>query len=672
MAVKDSTTQKISPFGTWHTPFSSDTIVGDTVGLDQLVIDGQDIYWIESRASEKGRCVLVNQPGDSPNSPPADLISPAFNVRTRVHEYGGGAYLVANGVVYFSNLSDQRIYRLAIGTSSFSSSFLPAAPSGKDSTPTAITETMEDGALRYADAIIDGYRNRLIAVREDHRDGTREARNTLVQIDLSGSLSAAILIQGNDFYAAPCLSPDGRRLAWISWDHPNMPWDGTSLWVAAIQEDGKLDTPQKIAGGPTESIFQPAWSPTGQLYFVSDRSSWWNLYRWEDDSIQPMCPMNAEFGKPLWNLGACTYGFEGPESIICSYVENGEWRIARVDTTRLSATVIELPFRSISSLKIGDGFAVFIGGGPTTPDSIIRLDLHSLAWTVLRRSINMEIDRHYLSVPEAIEFSTGDGTSSHAFFYAPTNPDFSAEAGELSPLLVISHGGPTASASTTLNLSIQFWTSRGFAVVDVNYGGSTGYGRAYRERLNGKWGIVDVDDAIAAARFLEVRGDVDGQRVAIRGRSAGGYTTLAALTFHNYFKAGASYYGVSDLEALAKECHKFESRYLDNLIGPLPAESKTYVSRSPIHFVDQLKVPLILFQGLQDKVVPPNQSKAMFDALDSKGLPVAYITFDSEQHGFREAKNIKHALEAELYFYAKIFEFECEQTVPPTDVKNLV
>lgn len=657
--------RKKSPAGTWITPVSSDTIVGATVSLDQIVIDGKKIYWIEGRANDKGRCVLVGEVDNLPDRDYGDLTSPAFNVRSRVHEYGGGAYLVDDGVVYFSNLSDQRIYRLKL-------THAPLGNTPTDLDPVALTDSIDQGKLRYADGFVDRRRNRLIAVREDHRDGNQEARNTLVKIDLSGQRPVEILVQGSDFYAAPCLSPDGRQLAWISWDHPNMPWDGTILWLAAVNDDGLLDTPRKIAGGPAESIFQPSWSPTGTLYFVSDRSGWWNLYRLEDNAVHAVHPMKAEFGKPLWNLGTCTYGFDGADSVICSYVQNGRWQIARIDIGTSRASLVDLPFHSISSLKIGDGFAAFIGGSPTTPDEIIRLDLRSLEWTVLRRSVAIEIDRSYLSIPEAIEYPTTGGKTSHAFFYAPTNSDFSPEDTETPPLLVISHGGPTASANTTLNLSIQYWTSRGFGVVDVNYGGSTGYGRAYRERLNAQWGIVDVDDAIAAARFLEARGDVDGDRIAIRGRSAGGYTTLAALTFHNYFKAGASYYGVSDLEALARDCHKFESRYLDNLIGPYPDRREVYQQRSPLNFIDRLRVPLILFQGLQDKVVPPNQSQAMFDALDAKSLPVAYITFDSEQHGFREAANIKHALEAELYFYAKIFKFSATQTLPPTDIKNLV
>jgi dipeptidyl aminopeptidase/acylaminoacyl peptidase len=665
MTDKPLDNRKKSPAGTWTTPVSSDSIVADTVSLDQIAIDGKNIYWIEGRASEKGRCVLVGDVGNLPDRSCEDLTSSAFNVRSRVHEYGGGAYSVQDGVVYFSNLVDQRIYRFTLTG--------PApCETPAEMIPVALTEPADHGKLRYADGFIDRRLNRMIAVREDHRNDNREAFNTLVQIDLSGQRPATILAQGHDFYAAPCLSPDGRQLAWIAWDHPNMPWDGTTLWVATVNEDGSLSTPQKIAGGLDESIFQPSWSPAGKLYFVSDRSGWWNLYRLENHAVHAVYPLEAEFGRPLWNLGTCTYGFDGADSLVCSYVQNGQWQIARIDIPSSTASLIDLPFHSISSLKIGDGFAAFIGGGPTTPDAIVRLDLRSLEWTVLRRSVAIEIDRNYLSIPETIAFPTTGSETSHAFFYAPANADFCCQNTEAPPLLVISHGGPTASANTTLNLSIQYWTSRGFGVVDVNYRGSTGYGRAYRERLNGQWGIVDVDDAIAASRFLVTRGDVDGDRIAIRGRSAGGYTTLAALTFHNYFKAGASYYGVSDLEALARDCHKFESRYLDNLIGPYPAKRDTYLARSPLNFIDCLRVPLILFQGMQDRVVPPNQSKAMFDALEAKNLPVAYITFETEQHGFRESANIKHALEAELYFYAKIFKFRGTQTLPPTDIKNLI
>ncbi|MBC7414580.1 MAG: S9 family peptidase [Herminiimonas sp.] len=641
----------IAPHGAWTSPITSAVIVGEAVGLDQIAIDDDDIFWIESRPREQGRCVPVRWRDGCAS----DLLAAPWNVRTRVHEYGGGAYVIADDTLYFSQFSDQRLYRLPLDGS--------GAPQPVSS---------ESGAmLRYADSVSDHGRNRLIAVREDHRDTTCEAVNLIVAHDLPEGGAESVLVQGSDFFAAPRLSPDGRQLAWLSWNHPDMPWDGTCLWLAAVAADGSLGAHRLIAGGRRESIFQPSWSPQGELHFVSDRSGWWNLYRWRDEAIEALQPASAEFGRAQWNFGMSTYGFEADGNLICSYVRDGQWHLARLDAGSLELRPIPLPFRSITDVKVGNGFAVILAGAPDTPNSIVRIDLITLEWAVLRRTVTLALDPGYLSIPEAIEFPTAPGLTAHALFYAPKNRDFTAPAGERAPLLVISHGGPTSTASATLNLSIQFWTSRGFAVVDVNYGGSTGYGRDYRERLYGQWGVVDVEDAIAAARWLVGSDAVDGKRLAIRGSSAGGYTTLAALTFHDYFTAGASYYGVSDLEALARDCHKFESRYLDHLIGPYPAEQSLYRARSPIHFVDCLSTPLILFQGLQDKVVPPNQSQAMFDALKSKGLPVAYLTFEEEQHGFRQADNIRRALEAELYFYARVFDFNAADTLAAVDIVNL-
>ena len=637
--------------GTWASPITSAAIVSDAVGLDQIAIHAGHIFWVESRPGEQGRCVLVRHDAGRTE----DMLAPPWNARTRVHEYGGGAYRIADGAAYFSHFPDQRIYRQALGA---------------DAPPQPVT--VDAGALlRYADFVMDVGRGRLIAVREDHRDGAQEPVNTLVAIDLAAHGEESILVEGSDFFAAPRLSPDGSQLAWLSWNHPDMPWDGTCLWLATLGADGRPGTPRLVAGGRRESIFQPEWSPQGELHFVSDRSGWWNLYRWRAQTAEALLPASAEFGRAQWNFGMSTYGFEADGNLICSDVQDGHWRLGRLDAVSLKLRDIPLPFRSIGDVKVGNGFAVILAGAPDQPNSIVRIDLTTLACTLLRRAVTLAIDPGYLSMPLAIEFPTSHGLSAHAFFYPPQNRDFNALGGERPPLLVISHGGPTSTASATLNLSIQFWTSRGFAVVDVNYGGSTGYGRAYRERLYGQWGVVDVDDAIAAARFLSERGDVDPQRIAIRGSSAGGYTTLAALTFHDFFKAGASYYGVSDLEALARDCHKFESRYLDHLVGPYPEQQELYRQRSPIHHVDRLATPLILFQGLQDKVVPPNQSQTMFDALKAKGLPVAYLTFETEQHGFRQAANIRRALEAELYFYAKVFGFVAADALDHVDIFNL-
>ena len=638
---------RVRPYGSWKSPITSDLIVAGTIGLGDLLVDGEDIYWIESRPSENGRSVIVRRARDGRIT---DQTPPGFNSRTRVHEYGGGAYLVANGELYFSNFTDQRLYH-----------------SDASSAPRAVTSGEN---LCYADAVFDGQRNRIIAVREDQSGSGRESVNTIAAIALDGG-GVNVLIEGKDFYSSPRISPDRRRLAWMSWDHPNMPWDGSELWIAELNEDGSLSQARKVAGGKSESIFQPEWSPDGVLYFVSDRSGWWNLYRTSGKEIEPICEMKAEFGGPQWVFRMSTYAFESAHRIVCTYNDRGAWRIATLDTQTLKLDSIDTEYTEISSLRTAPGRALFCGGSPTEPSSVVQLDLATGHTEVLRRSSSVQVDTGYLSVPEAIEFPTEHGLAAHAFFYRPKNRDYAAPSDERPPLMVISHGGPTGATTTTLKLNIQYWTSRGIGVLDVNYGGSTGYGRAYRERLNGQWGIVDVDDCVNGARFLVERGEADANRLIIRGGSAGGYTTLAALTFRNVFKAGASYYGVSDLEALEQDCHKFESRYNTSLVGPYPESTKLYQERSPIHFTDRISCPMILFQGLEDKVVPPNQAELMVEALRKKGVPVSYVAFEGEQHGFRRAENIKRSLDGELYFYSKVFGFELADQVEAVTIDNL-
>ena len=642
------TEPKVAPYGSWKSPITSDLIVSETIGLGQIALDGEDIYWVEMRPAEGGRCVVVRR---SPDGQTADVTPSPFNARTRVHEYGGGAFVVADGTVYFSNFIDQRLYRQDPG-----------------SQPRPITPEAD---LRYADGVIHRRRGRMICVREDHTVPGREAVNTLVSLQLEDGEGGEVLVFGNDFYSSPRLSPDGSRLAWLTWNHPNMPWDGTELWVGEIKEDGLLDRTDRVAGGVDESIFQPEYSPDGSLYFVSDRTGWWTLYRWRDGRIELLCEMEAEFGVPQWLFGMSTYAFESAGHIICSYTQQGSWRLASLDTASGKLEVIDTPYTSIGFLRTAPGRVVFLAGSPTEPPSVVQLDLATRELQVLRRSSKVTIDPNYLSIPRPIQFPTEHGLTAHGFFYAPRNREYVAPLGERPPLLVISHGGPTGATSSTFNLMVQYWTSRGIAVLDVNYGGSTGYGRAYRQRLAGQWGIVDVDDCVNSARYLVERGEVDADRLAIRGGSAGGYTTLCALTFRNVFKAGASYCGVSDTEALAKETHKFESRYLDRLIGPYPERRDLYRERSPINFTDRLSCPVIFFQGLEDKVVPPNQAELMVEALRAKGLPVAYVPFEGEQHGFRRAENIKRALDAELYFYSKIFGFELADPIEPVSIENL-
>lgn len=619
-------------YGKWRSPLTSDLIVSATIGLSTPRFDGEDIYWLESRPLEGGRSVIVKY---SPNGEHQDITPAPFNVRSRVHEYGGGAFLVQDSTVYFCNNSDQRVYIQKVGESP-----QPLTPESK---------------LRYADFCLDKSHNRLICVCEDHSEENHEPQNKLVTINIiTGEVKT--LCEGADFYASPRISPNNSQLAWLSWNHPNMPWDSTELHLADINPDGSLTNITLVAGGENESICQPEFSPNGILYFSGDRSLWWNLYyRDEKGNIHSAYPLDAEFGYPHWVFGESVYGFEREDKIICTYTQNGCWFLGSIDKKTKSLTDYEIPFTNIAYLQVQGEEILFAGSSPSQPSAIVKMNLNHGPYEILKQSSNTIIDEGYISQPIPLEFPTSNGKTAYAWYYPPQNKDFVAPEGELPPLLVKSHGGPTAMTSAGYNLRIQYWTSRGFAFVDVNYGGSTGYGRDYRQRLKGNWGIVDVEDCVNVAQYLVKEGKVDGDKLAISGGSAGGYTTLAALTFFDTFKAGASYYGVSDLEILATDTHKFESRYLDSLIGKYPEEKEIYQMRSPLYHIDKLSCPVIFFQGLEDKVVPPNQAEMMYNALKEKGIKTSYITFADEQHGFRKAENIKKALDSEYNFYIEIF-----------------
>jgi len=572
-------------------------------------------------------------------------------VRSRVHEYGGGAFTVGRKAGFFVNDADQQIWRIRAGEAPHALTAMPG--------------------MRHADIEIDATRKRLLCVREDH-SGNSEAVTTLVAVSLSNG-AQQVLVSGHDFFSTPRVSPDGQQLAWLSWDHPNMPWDGTTLWLADLLADGTPGPARAVAGGPDESIFQPSWSPRGELHFVSDRSGWWNLYRRraDDGDVQALQPMDAEFGQPQWAFAMSSYGFDARGRIVCTLARQGRSTLAVLDTEAGRFEPVDTPFCAISELHVGDDFAVFLGATETAPEAVIRLDLATGTHELLRSTTRSSVAPAFVSTAEAISFPIEGGLEAHAFFYTPVNRHFHGPEGQRPPLIVINHGGPTGSTNAAFKPMFQYWTSRGFAIVDVNYGGSSGYGRAYRERLTGQWGVVDVDDAINAARFLIERGDVDAERVVIRGASAGGYTALSALTFRSFFKAGASHFGIGDLEALARDTHKFESRYLDKLIGPYPAQQALYRARSPVNHTDRLASPMILFQGAEDKAVPPAQAEAMFEAVRAKGLPVAYLLFDGEQHGFRRAATIKRTLEAELYFYGRVFGFTPADAIQPVPIENL-
>jgi dipeptidyl aminopeptidase/acylaminoacyl peptidase len=655
-----------APYGSWSSPISAELVAAGGVSLDEVRVAGPAVHWVEGRPLEGGRQVICRAvparggPGDrwggpQENSPAEDLTPEGFNARTRVHEYGGGAYLVVGETLFFSNFADQRLYRQDPG-------------SGR---PRPITpEPPDPAAHRYADACPTPDGRRLVCVRERHQHG--QVDNELVAVPADGGGPPVVLAAGRDFYASPRVSPDGRRLAWLEWDHPNMPWDGTELKLATLAGDGLAGAPVTVAGGPEESVFQPSWSPDGVLHLVSDASGWWNLYRAGPGGLEALAPAQEEFGHPQWVFGLSTYAFLPGGRIACIHGRGPLQRLGILEPDGARHD-LELPFTSFSppQLRALGERLVCLAGGPTQAQAVVVIDPAGGGVEVLRSSEDRELDPGYLTVPEPIEFPTEGGRTAHALYYPPANRDGKGPEGERPPLVVSSHGGPTAGVSSGLHVGYQFFTSRGIAVVDVDYGGSTGYGRAYRRRLDGQWGIVDVDDCVAAARYLAGRGDVDPSRLAIRGGSAGGYTTLCALTFRDAFAAGASYYGVSDVAALARDTHKFESRYLDRLIGPWPQAEARYRERSPIHFTDRLSCPVILLQGLEDEVVPPAQAETMAAALDAKAIPYAYLPFPGEQHGFRQAAHIRRALEAELYFYGRVFGFDLADPVDPVPIAHL-
>ncbi len=622
----------IAPCGTWASPITAARVAAGVRPVSAPRSVAGRVLWLQSLPEEGGRIAIATPDADGR----ARILTPApFNVRSRVHEYGGGAFAAAGDTLWFSNHADNLVYA-QVG----------------DAAPVALTA---DTTQRHADLELDPRHRRLIAVREQH-GGEGEPRNTLVALALDGSGSTT-LAEGADFYASARVSPEGRRLAWLSWNHPHMPWQGTELWLAAFAADGALVHTRRVAGGPGESLCQPVWAPDGKLHVVSDRSGFWNLYRLEVDGLVPVLPMAAEFGLPQWVFAQSSYGFSGPDEIVATCREDAISRLLRIDLRRGVATPVATPFEDIIELRVGDGVALVEAGTPTSAACIARVDLADGRVTVLARSADDLPAASLLSVPRAIRFPSANGRTAHAFHYPPRNDGYRMPAGERPPLIVIGHGGPTGMAGNTLKLATQFWTSRGFAVLDVNYGGSTGFGRDYRQLLSGQWGVVDVEDCIAGARHLVAQGLVDGARLAIRGSSAGGFTTLAALAFHDVFKAGASYYGIGDLRALDADTHKFESRYTHDLLAPLPERERLYRERSPIHAADRLSCPVIFFQGLDDKVVPPAQAEAMVAALRAQGIPVAHLVFEGEGHGFRRKETVQRALEAELSFYAQVFGF---------------
>lgn len=706
-----ATGQRITaPHGSWASPITARLIAESGIALGGLQAAACELFWVEMRPLEEGRSVLVRR---TAGGEIVDVVPATSNSRTLVQEYGGGSYALhaaAGGGVtaYFSELEDQRLYRLDAGGAGSEATSGEAASGARPITPAP----PEPRSVRYADGRVTPDGRTLVCVRERHEDG--EVTNELVALPTDGSAAPRVVAAGHDFYAAPRLSSDGRRLAWLSWDHPQMPWDGTELWVADLTAAGGLAAERRVAGGPAESVLQPAWSPDGRLHFVSDRGGWWNLYRYESgraasaagagdaSHVTALAPLAAELAKPPWVFGLQNYDFLPDGRIAATFGQDGVEHLGLIDPARPGIAPLPCELTTFSSLVVlGEQVAV-IGGGATRAAAVALVDPESGAVREVRRSKTVDIDPGYMSAPEPITFPTSypagsivgpladelEGAaglggaaaglatavvlSAHALYYPPANRDFEAPPGERPPLIVMSHGGPTSAAYPQLSFGIQYWTSRGSGVVDVNYGGSTGYGRAYRERLRGNWGIVDTVDCINAARYLADRGDADPARIAVQGGSAGGYTTLNALTRHRFFAAGASYFGLADLEVFATGgTHKFESQYLVGLIGPYPEMAAVYRERSPIHHVEDISCPVIVLQGLDDAIVPPAQAEIIVAALEKNGLPYAYLAFPGEQHGFRKADNIVRSQEAELYFYGRVFGFAPADEIEPVDIRNL-
>jgi dipeptidyl aminopeptidase/acylaminoacyl peptidase len=637
-------------YGSWVSPVTAEALAAAQISFGGLQNFDSRLYWTENVPAARGAVGVFRllASGEATR-----VVPEGANVRTRVHEYGGAPYAVVADIVYYVELTDQRLYRLKPG-----------------GTP----EPLTPAGFRYADftprVAPDGSATALLCVREDHSDPA-EVRNTLVSIPLPTGGAGEVLYGGSDFVAHPRISPDGRQLAFITWNLPHMPWDATELRLADLGERG-AGAVRTIAGGAGESVLEPAWDTDGTLYFLSDRSGFWNLYAWRDESAQVVWPRPADFAYPLWQLGQSSYALLGNGRAVTRFCEGGIDKLALIDLGRGTGQVLDLPYVRYALLtRIDDQHVAAVAGSAREPDAIVRINVDSGQTHVLRQAGRALLDPDEVSIAMPIDFPSAGGRTAHAFYYAPVNSKFRAPQDELPPLLTLVHGGPTVQASPGYSSAVQFWTSRGFAVVDVNYGGSSGFGRAYRQELAGNWGVVDVEDVIAAARYLVRTGRVDPKHTAIRGGSAGGYTVLVALSTSDAFCAGADYFGISDMTALARDTHKFESRYIDSLIGPLPQAQAIYDSRSPLNHLDGFKVPLIVFQGADDPVVPPNQSERIVDALRARGAPVAYLLYPGESHGFRKPETVIRSLQAELSFYGQVFGFVPADQLPPLIIENI-
>ncbi|HEV7356974.1 MAG TPA: prolyl oligopeptidase family serine peptidase [Steroidobacteraceae bacterium] len=649
MSARSQAAPAVAPYGSWASPLSAEALAAGGISFGDLRSADGRLYWTENVPARGGAIALFSLAGAS-----ARQVTPDdANVRTRVHEYGGAPFIVDGDTVYYSQFSDQRLYAFKAG--------------GK---PTPVTPPQ----YRYADCVAQQGAPKssaaLLCVREDHTDPAH-VRNALVRLPIPVAGAGDVLFDDSDFVSYPRLSRDGRRLAFITWNHPNMPWDGTELHVAELTAQG-LEDAKVIAGGATESVQEPQWDSDGTLYFISDRSGFWNLYAQRSDGPHAVWPKAAEFAGPLWQFGQSNYVLLGDGRAVVSFRARGVSRLAVLDLKGGTGRELDLPFVDFSHLtKIDSQHIAAVAGASKSPLSIVTIDIASAKVTTVRTAGKSPLQADAISVAVPIDFPSAHSRTSHAFYYAPTNPGYRGTPGSLPPLLAFVHGGPTSQSTASLRSGVQYWTSRGFAVVDVNYGGSSGYGRAYRQELNGNWGVVDVEDVIAAVRFLIDTKRADPARTAISGGSAGGYTVLVALSTSDVFRAGADHFGVSDMTALARDTHKFESRYLDSMIGPLPAAQAVYDSRSPLNHLDGFKVPVLVLQGADDPVVPPNQSQRIVEALRARHVPVAYVLYPGEGHGFRKPEHIINSLQAELSFYGQVFGFKPADQLPPLNIEGL-
>lgn len=655
------------PFGSWPSPITASMVVESAVRLGEVRVSDSGegdpaLWWSEGRPADGGRTQIVRR---SPDGSVADVLPAGWGCRTSMHEYGGGAWWLAGETLFFCKEAGQKVHRIDPGFE-----------------PQPVTPTPPLGETWcYADGTMTpDFRWIVCAMERRGSDG--ETINQLVAIRATGG-TPIVLRGGSDFVSSPRIDPTGRYIAWITWDHPDMPWDATRLWVAELDNSSErlaLREPVVVAGGPDVSVQQPLWDPTGRLWMISDETDWWTLYAattpGRPEKFTVRVDRTGDIGSPAWVFAQSRYGFLSDGRVVFAYSSDGVDHLAVLEPLTGEIDHLDVGATAINGIATTATTAVMVSASFTAEAAITAVLVGrggSSSTTVIRAPRDLPVSSATLSIGRPVSFPTGPNGNrvAHGLVYLPTNPEVSAPAGERPPLIVMIHGGPTAAARPELRLETQYWTSRGFAVVDVNYRGSTGFGRRYRNELRGAWGVADVEDCVAAARSLADAGHVDGDRMVIRGGSAGGFTALAALTFTDTFAAGASLYGVADLELLAADTHKFEARYLDSLVGPLPESVELYRERSPIHHVDQLDRPVIVFQGMNDVVVPPNQSEAIVSALRERGVPVAYLVFENEGHGFRKAETLISVLNSELSFYCQVLGIEHPEGVDRIPVENL-